>query len=77
MSRWEEEVEDGGFTVLSLNRDRMLVFSDGRLFRWYFTWSRSFNGIFRKRDSFNAIEPIFSIKNGIDAHQIFNIPVLQ
>ena len=61
MSRWEEEGEDSGFTVLSLNHDRMLVFGDGRLFWWYFTCSRSFNGIFRKHDSFNAIEPIFPI----------------
>jgi hypothetical protein len=46
------------------NMDRMLVSVNGAFFRWYFTWPRSFNGVFRNgvfRNpcSFNAIQPIF------------------
>jgi hypothetical protein len=55
----EGEELNGGFTVFAPNRYRMLVSGNGCFFKWYFTCPRSFNGIFQKHDSFDAIEPIF------------------
>jgi len=42
-------------------RDGMLNPGDVALFRWYFTERQSFDGIFRRRRSFDAMRPIFPL----------------
>jgi hypothetical protein len=45
--------------TLVCHHNGMLDRGNSDVFKWYFTWQTSLNGILRKQSSFIATEPIF------------------